>query len=295
MHNNTKRPIKCLGIIIALVFTNVNISYSATIDETKSNVMVQDEGRSSDSSLHISDKWWLDYISDTKNIVTSPTRWEGTDWLKAALTLGITAGLISQDENIHDWAGDNRTKSNDDIAGVAEHFGNGTYVLPSLGLFYLYGHYEDDSKAKQTVLLSIESFIISGVFTQAIKSGAGRHRPYTGDPSNTWGGPSLSFESDHMSFPSGHSQTAFSVATVIATTYDDVAIVPLLAYTLAALTAMQRVYNNKHWASDVFLGSSIGYFTAKAVVKAHDEDGDMLSIMPATDGRNHSIVLSYRY
>jgi membrane-associated phospholipid phosphatase len=39
-----------------------------------------------------------------------------------------------------------------------------------------------------------------------------------------------------------------------------------LAYGIATLTALSRVNDNAHWASDVFFGAIIGYFTAKAIM-----------------------------
>ena len=40
-------------------------------------------------------------------------------------------------------------------------------------------------------------------------------------------------------------------------------------YTLAGAVAVSRVHDNKHWASDIILGSLIGYATTKAVLKAN--------------------------
>jgi membrane-associated phospholipid phosphatase len=36
-------------------------------------------------------------------------------------------------------------------------------------------------------------------------------------------------------------------------------------YSLAVLTAYARVYNNKHWFSDIIFGAAIGYFVAEFV------------------------------
>ncbi|MDZ7765620.1 MAG: phosphatase PAP2 family protein [Melioribacteraceae bacterium] len=40
---------------------------------------------------------------------------------------------------------------------------------------------------------------------------------------------------------------------------------------LLLVTAYSRVYENRHWLSDVVLGGIIGYTTAKFFVKEHDE------------------------
>jgi hypothetical protein len=45
----------------------------------------------------------------------------------------------------------------------------------------------------------------------------------------------------------------------------------ILAYVPAALSVIGRVYLDKHWTSDVFLGGAIGYLTATWVVDQHEK------------------------
>jgi membrane-associated phospholipid phosphatase len=72
------------------------------------------------------------------------------------------------------------------------------------------------------------------------------------------------FSTSDASFPSGHTSSAFGFAASLA---DDVD--PLWAkiglFTLATGTAWSRVYNNKHWASDVIAGAVVGITSAKLV------------------------------
>jgi len=80
------------------------------------------------------------YISDIKSILTSPSHWQRSDWIKASLITGITAGLYTQDQKIQDWAQENRSSVSDKISELAKPFGDGRYTLPGLGALYLYGH-----------------------------------------------------------------------------------------------------------------------------------------------------------
>ena len=193
------------------------------------------------------------YISDIKSILIPPSHWQRSDWIKASLIAGITAGLYTQDQKIQDWVQENRSSVSDRVSEFAKPFGDGRYTLPGLGALYLYGHLFEDEKAQRTALLSLKSFVISGLFVQALKFTGHRHRPSSGDPYNTWDGP-------------GFSTSAFAIATVIASEYGDKAFVPPLVYGIATLTALSRVNDNSHWASDVFFGAIIGYFTAKAIM-----------------------------
>jgi membrane-associated phospholipid phosphatase len=149
-----------------------------------------------------------------------------------------------------------------------------------------------DNKAKTTFLLSVESIVIDGVFVQVLKHTTGRHRPYTGDSHDTW---SFGYTSNgsYQSFPSGDASTAFSIATVVASEYDNM-IVPPLAYGAATLIALERVHNNAHWSSDVFVASAIGYFTGKAVVASHSKQSN-LSFAPMIDGKDVGFMVNSRF
>lgn len=70
--------------------------------------------------------------------------------------------------------------------------------------------------------------------------------------------------SSYESFPSGHTAEAFLSAEFLRQEYKDVS--PwygLAGYTVAATTGFLRVYNNKHWLSDVIAGAGIGIASAK--------------------------------
>ena len=214
--------------------------------------------------LKLNRDYFKGYISDIKSILIPPSDWQRSDWIKASLIAGITAGLYTQDQKIQDWVQENRSSASDGVSEFAKPFGDGRYTLPGLGAFYLYGHLLEDEKAQRSALLSLKSFVISGLFVQALKFTGHRHRPSSGDPYNIWDGPS--FSTSNLSFPSGHSSSAFAIATVIASEYGDKAFVPPLVYGIATLTALSRVNDNSHWASDVFFGAIIGYFTARAIM-----------------------------
>ena len=66
------------------------------------------------------------------------------------------------------------------------------------------------------------------------------------------------------SFPSGHTATAFFGATLLAKEYGEN--YPWIAaggYAMAGTTAVLRLANNQHWASDVLMGAGIGMASAE--------------------------------
>lgn len=249
---------------------------------------------SSAESVKLNKNYFKGYISDTKSIFTSPLRWEKSDWVKASLIAGITGGLYAFDQEIQDWMQGNRSNTSNNISKFAKPFGNGRYTLPSLGAFYLYGHLNKDKTAQRVSLLSLESFMISGIFTQIIKFSGHRYRPNSEAGQNKWDGPG--FSTSNLSFPSGHSSSAFAIGTIIASEYKESMFIPPLAYGIATLTAFSRVNDNFHWASDAFLGSAIGYFTAKAILALHKNDRtNRLSFIAILNSKQSSILISYKF
>jgi membrane-associated phospholipid phosphatase len=71
--------------------------------------------------------------------------------------------------------------------------------------------------------------------------------------------------SDKFSFPSGHTGNAFVSAEFMAQEYGDRSpIYGGVGYAFATTTAILRVYNNKHWFSDIIAGAGFGILSTKA-------------------------------
>jgi hypothetical protein len=70
--------------------------------------------------------------------------------------------------------------------------------------------------------------------------------------------------SDFHSFPSGHTATAFAGAEFLWQEYKDVSIwYGISGYIVATGTGIFRIYNNKHWLTDVAAGAGIGILSTK--------------------------------
>ena len=70
--------------------------------------------------------------------------------------------------------------------------------------------------------------------------------------------------SSNNSFPSGHTATAFAGAEFLWHEYRDVSIwYGISGYIVATGTGMFRIYNARHWLSDVAMGAGIGILSTK--------------------------------
>ena len=127
-------------------------------------------------------------------------------------------------------------------------------------------------------LHATEAIAVSSVVTTVIKEMAGRVRPNSSpdDPFdfNLAGGLR---DRGGRSFPSGHATAAFAFGAVVAEElkfrHPEIArYANPAAYTLAVIAALARIYDQKHWPSDVMLGAAIGTFSARVITKnAHRE------------------------
>jgi membrane-associated phospholipid phosphatase len=112
--------------------------------------------------------------------------------------------------------------------------------------------------------------------TGLIKGTAGRARPYMGTdkPHDFAFARGFRKGSDYESFPSGHTLTGFAAAAAVTAEthrwwpHSTWYIGPVM-YGGATLIGMSRMYNNKHWASDVMMGAAIGTFAGTKVVRYH--------------------------
>lgn len=238
--------------------------------------------------------YWRSIPVDGLNLVTAPARWDEGDWVKAGFVVGGTVLLYASDDQLMTWVQTNRSQTTNNVADLFTPFGNEMYVLPGLALFYGYGYMTDDNRIRKTSLLGFESWFYSSLVTTVLKRSFHRNRPNEGGGYNQWGGPSLS--SDHLSFPSGHASTAWSVATVIATEYDDTWCVPAAAYTAATMVSLARINDADHWTSDVFFSSATGFFIGKALTTWHKDDSyGRLTLLPYYDGQTAALYIDWMF
>jgi membrane-associated phospholipid phosphatase len=72
------------------------------------------------------------------------------------------------------------------------------------------------------------------------------------------------------SFPSGHTAQAFAAATFMHKELGDKSVwYSIGAYTMASTVGAFRVFNNRHWVSDVLVGAGLGILSTDLVYRTH--------------------------
>jgi undecaprenyl-diphosphatase len=113
--------------------------------------------------------------------------------------------------------------------------------------------------------LGLESLALSAGVTAGLKYVVNRERP-TGETVRK-----------NSSFPSGHATGSFALATVLSAQYPALG-VP--AYLLAAGISYSRVYEGRHYVSDVVAGALVGHVVARVLL--HFEDRVTLENPPVS-------------
>jgi membrane-associated phospholipid phosphatase len=149
-------------------------------------------------------------------------------------------------------------------------------MIIGIGL-YTYGRIRNQGRVADLGLHGTEALVLGGQLAFVMKGIAGRARPYvnTNDPHNYSFMRGFREGTDYRAFPSGHAISAFAAAAAVTSEakrwWGTKAgwIVGSVLYTGAAGVAWSRMYDNKHWATDVLTGAAIGTFTGLKVVHYH--------------------------
>lgn len=205
-------------------------------------------------------EFFKNILRDQRAIITAPFHLRERDARFLAPLGAATVALIATDRRTASALNDNptRLRVSRDITHLGEFYTTGGIA----GAFYLVGRATKSERARETGLLGLEALIDSGIDVQAIKAITQRPRPRVDDASGE-------FFDRGDSFPSGHSISAWSLATIVADEYHDHRFVQVTAYGLAAAVSVSRYTGRNHFLSDALVGSALGYGIGHYVYKTH--------------------------
>lgn len=212
---------------------------------------------------------WKDFTYDMGNVLSSvgyaysrPFHWQADDFLKLGLVTSATLGLYAIDDNIRNEFLSHKKDVPNVLLEYGWYAGSPQNNYGFTGAVYLTGLFTRNEKLRRTGVLLISSATATGLLQQLTKSATGRARPGTGLGKNhfrPFGG-----SSSYRSFPSGHSVLTFTNAHVIAKQFKSWWVKAPI-YTIGLIPGLSRIYEDAHWASDVFLSWAISYFVVEAI------------------------------
>lgn len=247
--------------------------------------------QSDNQYLHLNRNYINSGFSDARDIAIAPIKWNKNEWIGFAAFSGVTLAVYSQDAVIRDFFQRNRTDQKDLITkNFLDPFGT-YYLVGLLGGMYIYGLVAKNQETETAALLTGKAVVLTGAYTFLFKNLFQRMLPLQSNPPdpNYWGGPFDGFHNN--SFPSGHTSVVFAAATVLGAYYKQKRWVGVTAFSLAGLVALSRIYDDKHWASDVVAGAALGYAIGRLVYNNHEKN--KLNIQPYGSFNGQGVTLSY--
>ncbi|MDO8549914.1 MAG: phosphatase PAP2 family protein [Ignavibacteria bacterium] len=235
----------------------------------------------------------LSFYNTSIGLLESPFHFDEEDFILTGIIAGATAFSFTFDNPVRNNIGKIQSSSLDRVASFGEKFGNGGYVAGLSGILYLGGHIFQEEELRKTGLMLAEAIFLNGVVTEGLKIITGRSRPFRNEGNHEIDFFEMEFEDGENSLPSGHTSTAFAVATVLSERIDNL-YASISLYSLAGLTAFERIYNDKHWLSDTILGAALGTVIGLKVVKLnsktdnHDSSIDM-NITPVVNSNGYGV------
>ncbi len=236
-------------------------------------------------------KLFLNIALDQKDIFTSPFHVNRDDALEWLVPMAATGALIASDIHIANAFENSRGQVR--WGGRISNIGASYTLIPIVAGSYVYGAWRDNPKGREIGVLGTESLLDSLIVAGVLKEAFRRNRPDEKNAGDFWGGGT--------SFPSGHAIQIWAIASLLDHEYKHQKIVGITAYSLAGIVSAARIAAQKHFASDVVAGGTMGWFIGRYVYDthmshlAHKHSSFIPMIVPQVDPvqRTYSFVLVF--
>jgi membrane-associated phospholipid phosphatase len=203
-------------------------------------------------------------------------------WQDAALAGAFTIATISIhpfDKRVQDVMQNPERQKNRVLRNAAKGFREiaapGAIII-GVGM-YATGRLANNDRLAQLGLHGTEALFVGEAIGTISKDFFGRARPWVDtipNPENWQFMRGFHGGDKYHSFPSGHSVAGFAAAAAVTAETSrwwpkSTWVVGPAMYGGAAFIGLSRMYDNRHWASDVIMGAAIGTFAGTKVVRYH--------------------------
>jgi membrane-associated phospholipid phosphatase len=217
--------------------------------------------------------------TDALLLVRSP---DARTWAIAGGTFATIGIATTIDDDVRAIALRNQGSDGDRIAEAGNFYGTWIPALGVSGGLYITGLAFDWPRVRVAGRHVAQAVAYAGLVTTVAKFAIGRERPLFDEGQYVFA--PFTFDDRYFSLPSGHSTLAFAVSSSLAADIDEPAATVAL-YGLATITALSRIYSDRHWTSDVLLGAAVGVACGYGVGNLDGGDGrTSMTIMPYPNG-----------
>jgi membrane-associated phospholipid phosphatase len=213
---------------------------------------------------------------DVKYVFTRPLYLDDSDKRDLLQTVFATGGLYMTREDIRDWVRDRQSPGTEQFLQNVRTMGKGAFAPALAAVFWTASYATKSPREKETAVLLLESMAFSGLGAAVGQFVIASERPETGNDVRFFrtGGHGISTDAalaasvveplrrQYLQFAPGDGNGAKAGK----------AFASALLYAGAGLTAYQRIYDDKHWAPDAFLGVMTGLTVGEALCESHGKD-----------------------
>ncbi|MCX6150304.1 MAG: phosphatase PAP2 family protein [Ignavibacteriales bacterium] len=214
--------------------------------------------------------------NETWNFIKQPTKWDGYDWLRLGILSAGTFLVMQADNPIRNFVnsdkeyGLNKKYAKSYPIEFGNMWGELYFTEALFAGFTVYALYAGDKTAHKIAFEITQAAFYTFLVNGSLKYLIGRSRPYLEQGNQTYVPFSKYDNPDHQSLPGGHTGITMALTTVLSRNAKPLWL-KILAYVPAALSIISRVYLDRHWSSDIFLGGAVGYLSATWVVDQHEK------------------------
>jgi hypothetical protein len=226
-------------------------------------------------------------------VVKTPLDTDGYGFVGTLAVTGAAGLTYIFDDNIRNKLQGNKSNGMDKATDAGSLVGNPFLHLGIAAAVYGGGIIWDSPVWKESGEMLGEAALLADAATFVLKQAVGRARPFVnGDKGRFRPGQ---FSSDYDSMPSMHTSSSFAMASVMAAASESMA-TKALYYSAATFVGFSRIYQDKHWASDVVLAAAIGELCGRIVTSAHVKNGkNKVSLVPLVSENSAGLALLGRW
>ena len=197
---------------------------------------------------------------DTKDIVRNPSNWI----ILGAAGAGSIVGEFTFDDNVDDQLRGRKIINRDWTIAVGASGNPATHFTVAAAI-YTHGLLNENPDTYDFGKTLTQALALNGLATVVLKAAAWNHVPN----GELWG------------WPSGHTSSTMTVASVVHEYYGLLTAAPL--YALTGLVMYERMITGEHWASDVIFGAALGFVVGHSVAGDQPIQLFGMDVLPYTD------------
>jgi hypothetical protein len=263
-------------LLISLFFlVNFHFCVTAQIDKKDSIPETKEEKKQEKRKYNLRQFGRESYL-----FIKQPIDWKAHMWVKVGVVVAATILVMPFDERVTNSKQPEKPYFYSVPIVAGRIYGEWYSIGGVAASFGLFGLFAQNDPAKKITIELMQGGIYAEAITTILKVAIGRARPYYNQSATTF--HLFTFGNDDFhSMPSGHTTSAMALSTVMSRHAKTIGF-KILAYLPAAFTMVSRIYQDKHWMSDVIPAAAIGYFAGNWVVDLHE-------------GRRHRINVTSAY